>query len=77
MKSNGLLLTRFPTRATQNDYAEAAAELDTQLAELPDLVAVYKFGSVETLGISDLDRIAVVERARPVPDTVDASSAPR
>jgi hypothetical protein len=54
-------LTRFPIRATQDDYAEAATELDSRLDELPDSVAVYRFGSVQAPGISDLDRIAVVE----------------
>jgi hypothetical protein len=61
VSSKGFFLTRFPIRATQDDYAEAAAELDSRLDELPERVAVYRFGSVQAPGISDLDRIAVVE----------------
>lgn len=68
MTSNGFVLTRFPAEATEKDYAEAAAELDTRLAELTDVAAVYSFGAVHALGISDIDRIAVVDGARSVPE---------
>jgi hypothetical protein len=68
VNSNRFVLTRFPEEATEKDYAEAAAELDTRLAELTEVVAVYSFGAVHALGISDIDRIAVVDGARSVPE---------
>jgi hypothetical protein len=68
VRSNGLLLTRFPTQATESEYAQAAAELDGRLAELPEIVALYSFGSVLAPGISDIDRIAVVDGTKAVPE---------
>jgi hypothetical protein len=62
------VLKRFPRKATAEDYAQAAGELERLLAKLPGAVAVYKFGSVTALGISDLDRLVVVEGRREVPD---------
>jgi hypothetical protein len=61
------LLTAFPPEATEQDYGAAAAELDRLLGELPGALAVYEFGSVTALGISDIDRLAVVEDVRAVP----------
>jgi hypothetical protein len=43
------------------DYAAAAEEIDARLRELPGIVAIYALGSVTAPGISDLDRIAVVD----------------
>ena len=53
--------TSFPQPATLSDYRRASDELESRLAELPGLVAIYRFGSVSAPGISDLDRVAVVE----------------
>jgi hypothetical protein len=75
VSSRDLFLTRFPIRATEHDYAEAAAELDDRLGELPDRVAVYRFGSVQAPGISDLDRIAVVDEATAAPEIWSRLSA--
>jgi hypothetical protein len=54
-------LVAFPEPARPEDYAAAAEELEAQLGELPGLVAVYRLGSVSAPGISDLDRVAVVD----------------
>ena len=53
--------TSLPRPATLSDYRRAAEELESRLAELPGLVSIYRFGSVSAPGISDLDRVAVVE----------------
>jgi hypothetical protein len=63
-----LVLTQFPRRATADDYKRAADELELLLTELPGALAVYRFGNVTAPGISDLDRLAVVERRGVVPD---------
>jgi hypothetical protein len=65
---SALRLTRFPRVATEADYEQATAELEGRLAELPGIVAVYRTGSVSVLGISDIDRIAVVEPGATPPD---------
>jgi hypothetical protein len=64
------LLTSFPQPASTSEYDEAAAEFESLLSELPGAVAVYRFGNVRAPGISDLDRLVVVETSgpRPVPD---------
>jgi hypothetical protein len=41
--------------------------MEALLRTLPGLVAVYRLGSVSAPGISDLDRIAVVDGRHPVP----------
>src|SRR6266540_6924002 len=68
MTHENVVLTSFPTAAVEEDYARAAVELEECLAELPGAVAVYKYGSITAPGISDLDRVAVVEGGRAAPD---------
>jgi hypothetical protein len=60
-------LSRYPTPASDDDYANASEELESRLRELPGIVAVYRTGSVSVPGISDLDRIAVVQPGSRVP----------
>lgn len=60
-------LVGHPRPAAKEDYRRAADELEGRLAELPGLVAIYRVGEVSTPGISDLDRVAVVDSERPVP----------
>jgi hypothetical protein len=62
-----LRLSRYPLPASLEEYRHAAEELDSKLRELPGLVALYGAGTVSAPGISDLDRIAVVDGHRPVP----------
>jgi hypothetical protein len=62
-----LSLAALPHPATPEDYARAAEEIESLLSSLPAIVAVYRTGSVSAPGISDLDRIAVVERDVSVP----------
>jgi hypothetical protein len=61
-------LRRLPEPATIEEYEQAAAELEGVLRELPGVVAIYRTGSVSVPGISDLDRIAVVEEGSQLPD---------
>ena len=56
-----------PRPAELADYRRAADELDGRLAALPGLVALYSLGGVTAPGISDLDRVAVVDTAGRVP----------
>ena len=62
-----LRLLRYPLAASLEDYGHAAHELESRLLELPGLVALYGTGAVSAPGISDVDRIAVVDGHRPVP----------
>jgi hypothetical protein len=64
---SGVALVGFPEPADLLEYEEAGAALDQLLAELPGLVALYRFGGVEAPGISDIDRLAVVEDMTRVP----------
>jgi hypothetical protein len=56
-----------PEPAELADYRHAAAELERRLEQLPGLVALYRVGGVSAPGISDLDRVAVVDSAAAVP----------
>lgn len=68
-------LTRFPVAATEADYERASAELEARLGALPGIVAVYRTGSVSAPGISDIDRVAVVEPGSRVPEIWSSLSA--
>jgi hypothetical protein len=71
-------LVAQPQPARLEDYRRAAEELEERLRGLPGLVAVYRIGGVSAPGISDLDRVAVVDTAGPVPDIwPDLSAATR
>src|SRR4051794_19503199 len=64
-----LRLTRWPRPISPNEYVSAASELEEALTTVPGAVAVYRFGSIGAPGISDLDRIVVVEDGGPpIPD---------
>ena len=67
MTSETMVLTALPRPATAADYSYAAGELEDALASLPGALAVYRYGSVTTLGISDIDRLAVIENAGRIP----------
>jgi hypothetical protein len=67
-RRSDIALVAHPQSATVDEYARAAEEIESPLGSLPGFVAVYEAGSVSAPGISDLDRIAVIERARPVPE---------
>jgi hypothetical protein len=60
-------LVALPSPARVDEYDKASEELEALLRALPGIVAVYRTGSVSTPGISDLDRIAVIEKDSPVP----------
>ena len=66
----------FPAPVSNDEYAEAAAEIDQRLTSLPGIVAVYRTGGVSAPGISDIDRVAVLEAPAQI-DTVWASLAER
>jgi hypothetical protein len=61
-------LTRFPERAEPQEYERASEELEEWLARLPGAMAIYRTGSVSVPGISDIDRIAVVNGLGPAPE---------
>ena len=50
--------------------------MEQALASLPGATAVYKYGSVKALGISDIDRIAVIDGAGSLPDVWSRLSQP-
>jgi hypothetical protein len=58
---NRFVLERRPAPLTVADYESAAGEIDCLLRTLPGVIAVYATGGLSSVGISDLDRIAVVE----------------
>lgn len=55
-------VTALPSAISEEEYDLAAAEIEDQLASLPGVVAVYSTGGRSAPGISDVDRIAVLER---------------
>jgi hypothetical protein len=57
----------LPEVRNQEDYQAASDEIEGLLRQLPGFVALYRLGSIGHPGISDLDRIAVVEARDPVP----------
>lgn len=59
-------LIRLPRPADPDEYESASREIEDLLGDLPGLVAVYRTGKVSIPGISDLDRIAVIERGTQV-----------
>ncbi|HYP48635.1 MAG TPA: hypothetical protein VEQ61_08375, partial [Thermoleophilaceae bacterium] len=60
-------LVGHPRPAELRDYARASEEIEARLGELPGVLAVYRFGGVSAPGISDVDRLAVVDVDAPVP----------
>jgi hypothetical protein len=60
-------LVAFPRPAQPSEYARASEEIEILLGRLRGVVAIYGLGSVSVPGISDLDRIAVIERRNPIP----------
>lgn len=62
-----IALVAPPRPATVEDYRTAAEEIESLLGSLPGFVAVYEAGSVSVPGISDLDRVAVIEDRDSVP----------
>lgn len=60
-------LVGHPRPAELEDYRRAAEEIEARLGSLPGLRAIYRIGGVSAPGISDLDRVAVVDPAGPVP----------
>ena len=52
---------RLPVRRLDRRARGAAAEIDERLASLPGIVAVYRTGGISAPGISDIDRVAVLE----------------
>jgi hypothetical protein len=62
-----LSLVAMPKPVQAHDYATASEEIEGLLRQLPGIVAIYRTGGVSAPGISDLDRIAVVEGHEPVP----------
>jgi hypothetical protein len=65
-----------PAPFSNDEYAEAAAEIDERLASLPGIVAVYRIGGISAPGISDIDRVAVLEAPAQI-DTLWAGLAER
>jgi hypothetical protein len=65
-RRSNVSLVALPSPARLDEYEKASEELEALLRALPGIVAVYRTGSVSTPGISDLDRIAVIEKDSPV-----------
>jgi hypothetical protein len=55
-----------PSPVSREEHARAEAELEARLASVPGLVAVYRTGGVSAPGISDIDRVAVLESPVPI-----------
>lgn len=51
-----------PPPVSWEEHARAAAQIEERLASVPGIVAVYRTGGVSAPGISDIDRLAVLER---------------
>lgn len=51
----------LPAPFSELDYEQAGSEIDAALAGLAGAVAVYRTGGVSAPGISDLDRVVVLE----------------
>jgi hypothetical protein len=62
-----LNLIRLPEPARPQDYDTASREIEDLLRALPGIAAVYRTGGVSAPGISDIDRIAVVDQAAAAP----------
>jgi hypothetical protein len=56
-----LKLIRLPEAARPEEYEKASGEIEDLLAALPGISAIYRTGSISAPGISDIDRIAVVD----------------
>lgn len=69
IRAGGFVLERLPVRADPAEYERASAEIEATLQRIPGLIAIYSTGGVTVPGISDIDRIAVVEGAAPVRST--------
>lgn len=65
-----------PRAARHEDYSRAAEELERRLAGLPGLVSIYRVGEVSAPGISDIDRVAVVDAGDRVPAVWPELSGP-
>jgi hypothetical protein len=70
-----LNLIRLPEPARPEDYETASREIEDLLRALPGISAVYRTGGVSAPGISDIDRIAVVDREAPAPPVWSKLSA--
>jgi hypothetical protein len=62
-----LNLIRLPEPARTQEYDTASKEIEDLLLSLPGIAALYRTGGVSAPGISDIDRIAVVDREAPAP----------
>jgi hypothetical protein len=54
-------LARLPARHSAQEYAAGSRVVDRLLSKLPGILSVYAAGSVSAPGISDVDRVAVVD----------------
>jgi hypothetical protein len=60
-------LIRLPKPARPQDYEQASREIEELLRTVPGISAIYRTGSVSAPGISDIDRIAVVDEGTQAP----------
>jgi hypothetical protein len=67
LRLSNVRLVAPPRPARPDEYAKGSEEIEAALRSLPGIVAVYGTGSVSAPGISDLDRIAVIDQPRSVP----------
>jgi hypothetical protein len=67
-------LAAFPSPASRAAYEDAAREIEAALSRLPSAIAVYRLGSVSVPGISDIDRLVVVDGTARVADVWSALS---
>jgi hypothetical protein len=67
LSKRNIALIRLPQPASSDEYEHASGEIEQLLGELPGIVAVYRTGGVSVPGISDIDRVAVVEKRTAVP----------
>lgn len=58
---------RWPVSVSLDEYESVAEEIQLHLSRIPGLISIYGFGGVSAPGISDVDRIAVVDGRGPLP----------
>jgi hypothetical protein len=56
----------LPEPISEDQYAAAAAEIESRLASLSDVVGIYRLGGLSAPGVSDIDRIVVLQRPTPI-----------
>ena len=65
---------RWPVPVSLDEYESVAEEIRLHLSRIPSVISIYGFGGVSAPGISDVDRIAVVDGGGRIPSIWPALS---